>query len=61
VLFLPALFRSSVLSGPFRVRPALGEARAGLWAALSSSARGQGKLIENRNARLSFDKASEQS
>ena len=36
-LFLPALFLSSVLPGPHRVRPERGKAREGLWAAQSSS------------------------
>ena len=53
--FLPAQFLSSVLPGPRRVRPERGKAREGLWAAQSSSEAGRGKLIENRNARLSFD------
>ena len=35
-VFLPALFLSSVLSGPIRVRCERGEAREWLWAAQSS-------------------------
>ena len=53
-LFLPALFRLSVLSEPYRVRCERGEARQRLWAAQSSSKAGRAKLIRTRNARLSF-------
>ena len=42
-LFLPALFLSSVLPGPHRVRPDRGKAREGLWAAQSSSGSGPRK------------------
>jgi len=44
-VFLPALFLSSVLSGPVRVPCERGEARERLWAAQSSSEAGRAKLI----------------
>ena len=51
-LFLRALFLSSLLSGPLRVRSERGEARERLWAAQSSSEAGRGKLMRNRKLRL---------
>jgi len=53
-LFLPAPCSSSRCLRPHRVRPERGKAREGLWAAQSSSEAGRGKLIVNRNARLSL-------